>query len=382
MKYLLLIGLGIGFLLGTILIPAIIAVAFRKGFLDKPNDRKIHMSEIPRLGGTCFFPICLVVGALMISLGYKITTTKILLIFHASGIKILYGMVGAMVLFCFGLLDDLWGLRYRNKFIGQMLAGLLLCVGGVWLKDLHGLFGLHELPQWIGWPITIFAIVFVTNAINFIDGIDGLASSICFSTLAYFCYISYRLTNYDIAIVAVSVMGPLLAFMCFNLLGSARRHTKIFMGDTGSLFLGYFICTLGIIVSQMVSVAEGSFFGQFNPFAVAFAPLILPCFDVMRVVLVRKRQGKNPFVADKNHIHHKFLSLGLSQHQTLALVLLMTALYAALTIWLTQFMNINLVLLVVLALWTLMNFALRNKFPVAVAARAPKKNKNKKKTRI
>ena len=95
--------------------------------------------------------------------------------------------------------------------------------------------------------------MFVTNAINFIDGIDGLASSICFGTLAYYCYVSYTLTNYDIAIVSVSVMGPLLAFMCFNLLGSARRHTKIFMGDTGSLFLGYFIYTQGIIVSQMVS---------------------------------------------------------------------------------------------------------------------------------
>ena len=116
--------------------------------------------------------------------------------------------------------------------------------------------------------------------------------------------------------------------------------------------------------------------------AVAFAPLILPCFDVMRVVLVRKRQGKNPFVADKNHIHHKFLSLGLNQHQTLALVLLMTMTYAVLTVWLTRYMNINLVLLLVLVLWTLMNFALRNKFPKEVYSRASKKNKNKKKRRI
>ncbi len=359
MKYLLLIGLCIGFVLGTALIPAIIAVSFRKGFLDKPNARKIHTSDIPRLGGTCFFPVCLVVGALMVSLGYRITTEHILQLFHYSGIPILYGMVGAMVLFCFGLLDDIWGLRYRTKFIAQIMAGLLLCVGGVWLKDLHGLFGLHELPIWVGWPVTIFAIVFVTNAINFIDGIDGLASSVCFFTLAYFALLFYRLEAYDYAIVSVTVMGPLLAFMCFNLLGSARRHTKTFMGDTGSLFLGYVICILGIVVSRKVGVEESNL-SQFNPMAVAFAPLILPCFDVMRVVLVRKRQGNNPFIADKNHIHHKFLSLGLNQHVVLVIVLLLTAAYAVMTVLLTRVMNVNVVLLLMLVLWTLMNFALKN----------------------
>ena len=363
MKYLLLIEFGLGFVIGLLLIPAIIKVSFKKGFLDKPNERKIHSVNIPRLGGTCFYPVSMLVGAVMMSVGFNYFTHDILRLFHLSGIKILYGLVGAFVLFCFGVIDDLWGLRYRTKFIGQIVAAALLCVGGMWLNDLYGLFGLHQLPVWLGWFVTIFAIVFITNAINFIDGIDGLASSICFITLAFYAYLFYSFKAYDYSIVSVAVMGPLMAFLCYNIFGSSKRHTKTFMGDTGSLYLGFVICALGIALIRIIAASpETGLIPSFNPMAVAFAPMILPCFDVMRVVLVRYRQGKNPFLADKNHIHHKFLSLGLSQHVVLLIVLLLMVVFAILTIWLSKYVNVNLVLLIMLAVWCLMNFLLKNNY--------------------
>ena len=118
MKYLLLIGFAVGFLLGALLVPAIISLSFKKGFLDKPNERKIHHINVPRLGGTCFFPIAMLVGAIMINVAHNVNIPEILKVFHYNGINILYGLVGALALFGFGLVDDLWGLRYRTKFIG------------------------------------------------------------------------------------------------------------------------------------------------------------------------------------------------------------------------------------------------------------------------
>lgn len=366
MKYFLLIGFALGFVVGVILIPAIISLSFRKGFLDKPDERKIHHINVPRLGGTCFYPIAMLVGAVMISMAPRFNIPNILQVFHYTGINILYGLVGALLLFGFGVIDDLWGVRYRTKFIGQIVAGVLLFVGGTWLVDLHGMFGFHEVSNWMGMLITIFAIVFVTNAINFIDGIDGLASTICFFVLAYFAAVFYLLHAYDFTIVTVATMGPLFAFMMYNIFGSAKRHTKTFMGDTGSLFLGYLICALGIALNRILSlpsstIVELPYLNDFNPMALSFAPIILPCLDVIRVVLVRHRQGKNPFIADKNHIHHKFLSMGLDQHVVLAIVVLMAVAFSALTIWLSKYLNINIVLLIVVVLWTAINFLVKNK---------------------
>lgn len=358
MVLLLTLTLLFGFILALLIEPIIIKISFKKGFFDKPNERKIHHStHIPRLGGICFLPITAIVCTVMLSAGFRLEKHWIIDIFSPHQMHFLYFAVSAFVLFCFGALDDLWGVRYRTKFIGQVIAGIILCVSGMWISDLHGLFGLHHISPVLGFPITIFAIVFITNAINFIDGIDGLASSICMLALAYFTIVFYLNDNYDYAIISVALAGPVLGFMLFNLFGNPDRRTKIFMGDTGSLFLGFALCVLGVAMNRYTG---GN--AHYNSFVLGFAPVILPCFDVMRVVLVRRRQGRNAFIADKNHIHHKFMSLGLSQHVVLIIVDILTIVFAAMAIVMAQYINVNIVLIVLLLMWTGLNIILPNHF--------------------
>lgn len=350
----------LGFLLSLSLIPLIIKISFKKGFFDKPDERKIHISKnIPRLGGLCFLPVLAIVMTVVLSIGYKMSAPWILDVFNQHESHFLYGMISAFILFCFGALDDLWGVRYRTKFVGQILAGVLLCVSGLWISDLQGLFGLKTIPPVVGYPITIFAIVYITNAINFIDGIDGLASSICLMALIYFSVAFYSIGLYDYSLIALVIAGPVLGFMLFNLFGKPENHTKIFMGDTGSMFLGFVLSVLGIALNKYL---DGSVSQNYNAFVMGFAPVILPCFDVLRVVFVRKRLGRNTFYADKNHIHHKFLSLGLSPYTVLLIVDFLTIIFAAIAIILSKYVNVNITLVVLLLLWTVMHVLLPNHF--------------------
>lgn len=340
-------------------IPVIIEISFRKGFFDKPNERKVHRSKkIPRLGGLSFFPITALVFAIVLSFGFRISSEFwILKIFDVHASHFLYGAVGAFILFCLGALDDIWGVRYRTKFIGQILAGTLLCLSGLWIYNLHGLFGIERITVVWGFPITIFAIVFITNAINFIDGIDGLSSSISLIAFAYYVCAFVYLEIYDYALLTMAVAGPVAAFMFYNLFGNPEKHTKTFMGDTGSLFLGFILSILGIALNRF----SGNN-GVYNPMTLGFAPMILPCFDVLRVVLVRHRQRHNPFVADKNHIHHKFMSIGLSQHVVLVIVDILTVIFAALAIFLARYINVNITLIILLVIWTIMHIIIPNRF--------------------
>ena len=344
----------ISFLSALLLLPVIIKLSFKKGFLDKPNERKIHSINVPRLGGTTFLPMCGIAFVCAIVLAYSFDVEAFITDFELHKTHYQLGLVGAILLYFVGVYDDLWGVRYRNKFLAQICAGLLLCLSGFWIDNLYGIFGLHELTPWLGWPITIFAIVYVTNAINFIDGIDGLAGCLCAFALLYDVVLLYVFGRnaHDLLVVTLSALGPLVAFLWYNLFGNAKRHTKTFMGDTGSLFMGYVLCALGIGILRCYHASP-----SYNPMVLGFAPMVLPCFDVIRVVLKRLKQGANPFIADKNHIHHKFLSHGLSQHNVLIIVLLLSMLLSALTILLSVLFNVNVVLLIMLVFWMVFNMA-------------------------
>lgn len=358
MKLLLLLTFFLGLAMAIVLIPVIINVSFKKGFFDKPNDRKVHESNnIPRLGGVCFFPITTFVFTMVLTIGFRMSESWILSIFDIHVSHFLYGAACAFILFCLGVLDDIWGVRYRAKFIGQIIAGILLCLSGLWIYNLHGIFGVERIPAYIGFPITIFAIVFITNAINFIDGIDGLASSISLLALVYYMFGFMYFEKYDYALLAMAVAGPVAGFMIYNLFGKPQRHTKIFMGDTGSLFLGFVLSVLGIALNRFAGNN-----GVYNPMTLGFAPMLLPCFDVVRVVLVRHRQGHNPFIADKNHIHHKLVSMGMSQHVVLIIVDLLTILFAFLAILLARYINVNLTLILLSVMWIIMHIILPNHF--------------------
>lgn len=317
----------------------IVKSAYRLRLFDKPNERKIHTTKIPRLGGLIIFPTILV-GLLLL----KLLAPAFFKHIFISNELLIYGLLASLaVVFICGLVDDIVGIRYRNKFVAQILAGIALCSCGIVIDDLHGLFLIGRLHPAAAWLLTIFTVIFVTNAINFIDGIDGLAGNL--TIMALICYgIIFVMTETTIMILlCIFVAISLIALLIHNMLGRADRHTKVFMGDGGSLTLGVFLCMCAITVNH---VAVHDEYVSINPSIYAIAPLLLPCFDVVRVVLYRYIHGKNVFKADKSHIHHKFLELGFTQFQTLLIILAINAVMLTVAFTMAPHVGCNIVVLV------------------------------------
>lgn len=334
-------------LISWAMLKQVIAVCYHHGIFDSHDERKIHTGNIPRMGGIVFFPavaITLLLVTLFSSLfGYRDVGELMIL----KGAKLIAILCALFIMFVFGLADDFKGVRFRTKFISQIIAALILCLAGLWLKDLHGIFGLHQISPWLGWPITVFAVMFVINALNFIDGIDGQAASLSILALTYYTVIFIVIRHFDFGILSLSFIGTIVPFLLYNLTGSVNRKSKIFMGDTGSTMLGTILLVLGVELNDALATVNQ----PFNPMVIAFSPLILPCYDVMRIVIERIRNGKSPFKPDNNHIHHKLLYLLHKQHYVLPVVLCMSITITTITILLSMIMNVNLALLCSLVIW-------------------------------
>ncbi len=351
--------------ISSIAIPGIIRFAFKKHLFDEHDERKIHTGAVPRLGGVAFFPVAFFTMAIVIALSYMLANythhANVIFISHfvnadwiiGAGPAILLGLCAVMILYATGIIDDLRGLRYREKFLAQILAGVLVCLSGIFIEDLHGLFGLHVIPAWAGWIITIFSIVFITNAINFIDGIDGLASSICSIALIYFAVNFAILGRLGYAMLSIAILGAVLPFLWYNVFGTVERHNKIFMGDTGSLFLGLVLATLGTVLNNIDIKWTTSWHP--NAFILAFAPLAVPCYDVLRVVLHRVRNHRNAFKPDRNHFHHKLMDCGFNQHGALGVLLLVDTVMIATTVLTSIVVEPNVVLVVSLLAWSMLS---------------------------
>lgn len=203
-----------------------------------------------------------------------------------------FGFCTIMMLYLVGMADDLIGIRYRAKFAIQIICGVLVIAGGLWINDLHGLLFIHTLPEWIGYPITLFAVVFIINAINLIDGIDGLASGLCGVAMLFmdWCFYNRRIHLCPARFCDTWSARPLFYY---NVFGDPAKKNKIFMGDTGSLTIGMMTCILSLKLLDGFPVNHSM--QQPNAFFLAYSPLIIPCFDVVRVYLHRVRNGKNPF---------------------------------------------------------------------------------------
>lgn len=312
------INLATAFLLSIVLtltvIPRILKLAFRHKIFDEPDERKIHKRQVPRLGGLAFVPVIFAAMAILIMLNVATGSFQICqtLISETRHFACSFGAIA--IAYIVGIIDDLHGVRYPLKFAVQITCGILLVTGGIVINDLHGLFFIHEIPLWISAPLTIFITVFVINAINLIDGIDGLAAGIC--TLAYLLY-GVEFIQYGKALDSVlsfACIGSILPFFYYNVFGRAEKGKKIFMGDTGSMTLGVVICIESIRLISTVTPQEH----HANPLVMAFAPLLIPCMDVARVFFFRIAHGKSPFLPDKKHIHHLLLAAGMSQWQAMA----------------------------------------------------------------
>jgi UDP-GlcNAc:undecaprenyl-phosphate/decaprenyl-phosphate GlcNAc-1-phosphate transferase len=340
--------------IAMMVLPNILLISHKKRLFDMPDKRKVHHSPIPRLGGLAFFPVML------------ITMGGLVLIYHLMGLssgsmhgevpyEFLALLVGSMMLFLVGLADDLIGVGYKKKFLVQIVAASLLVASGVWIKSLDGLFGVYQVSPWFGMPFTVLIVVYVTNAINLIDGIDGLASGLCAISLVALAGLHIWLHLFSFALLCIAALGVIIPFWFYNVFGNAMRGRKLFMGDSGSLSLGYIISFLMIHLST-VDVHPRAV-SDYN-MVLAFTTMLVPLLDVVRVVGHRLRCKKNPFLPDKNHIHHKLLRCGLKVRQVMVAICVLSLMFILINVALIGDVNITYILGIDIAIWLVFHVAL------------------------
>ena len=258
--------------LGQIIIPNILLVSFRKRLFDMPDPRKVHHNLVPRLGGVSFFPVVLFCVCLFIGLRILLGGTVESLFPPGTTPELLLFTAGLTLLYIVGVADDLIGVRYFKKFIVQLFAAMMLPLSELYINNLYGLFGIYDLSPFLGIPLTLLLVVFITNAINLIDGIDGLASGLSMVALAVFggLFIYYGWWVY--ALVAFVSIGMLIPFFSYNVFGNAARGRKIFMGDTGSLMLGYLLSLFTVKYCMYTGDTPTETIG--SPVLVAFSVLL------------------------------------------------------------------------------------------------------------
>ena len=344
------VGFLMAVLLGQIIIPRILVISHRKRLFDQPDSRKVHHRPISRLGGVTFFPVILIVmctiGLLQFYEMENITSSVIS--------ESLCLVAGLMLLYMIGVCDDLIGVRYRRKFEVQILAAAFLPFAGLSIQNLGGLFGWYEISPLVGVPLTMLLTVFLINAINLIDGIDGLASGLCMVAITLFGVSFAWHGSWMYALLAFASVGVLVPFFFYNVFGNANRGHKIFMGDTGSLTLG-FILSVMVVKYVSVMVHESSRLDG-APVVMAFSVLLVPSLDVCRVVLNRFRRRVHPFKPDKSHIHHKFLNMGFTPRRSMILIQLMAVAFIVLTLVLLRIgLLAPVVFMLDILVWTLMN---------------------------
>lgn len=334
--------------MGKVIIPYIMLVTFRKRLFDPIDARKTHKGIVPRLGGVAFVPVQCCLLTLAVIMMYKFDYVD----FHYKTPTLipmfLLLMCGLVLLFMLGIGDDLIGVNYKWKFIVQILVACLLPLSDLWINDLYGILKITYIPAWIGMPLTVFVVVLIMNAVNLIDGIDGLCSGLimvgCLTLGGLFIYYQAWLH----AIFAFITAGVLIPFFYYNVFGASKRRRRIFMGDTGSLTLGFSISFLAISYAmnnhQIKPFSEGAI-------VVAFSTVLIPVLDVARVMLWRFRHGHPIFLPDRNHIHHKFLRAGFSHHKSMMLILLMAFLFGLFNIVMVEFISNNVVLFLDIVLW-------------------------------
>lgn len=329
---------------GFIFIPIILNFCKEKRLYDMPNYRKSHKNAIPRLGGISFIPSMLV--AFIIALSLLNNNNKGLTINLWS----LYFLLGATLIYSIGIIDDIIGLPATTKFIVQIIAACFMPISGLFINNMYGFCGIWEIPSYLGWFITVFIIVFINNSLNLIDGIDGLAGGIAMIALTGFGYLFGQQGVWSYVILIAGLIGVLVPYQYFNILGKTEKNRKIFMGDSGSLTLGYI---LGFLFVKYSMDNPNVMHFRTDGLLLAYTLLIVPTFDVARVILIRMRNRKPIFRADKNHIHHKLMKAGMSQHQAMISILLISILFIIINTVLYHFFYATFIVLIDIILYTM-----------------------------
>jgi UDP-GlcNAc:undecaprenyl-phosphate/decaprenyl-phosphate GlcNAc-1-phosphate transferase len=326
------------FIVTLLAIPPIISLIKRYKLYDMPNSRKEHLLPIPTMGGIA------IVGGMI---------TSLLLWFPFSNeLGQIAFFFSIAALFGLGIMDDLKDLSAKYKFVVQIGLAALIAISGIRITSFDGLFGITELPLSAQYSFTILAIVGITNAFNLIDGIDGLAGGLSFMsliTLGLFLTIS---GDANTALVAFALAGGVLAFLYFNF-----NPAKIFMGDTGSLILGFVIAVLCIRLLQVNVFAPNAVLTHAPMFVLGI--VMIPVFDTLRVFAIRIWRGQSPFVADKTHIHHLLTNSGFS-HVFATRVICFVHAFILIEVYLLQNMRQELTLLFLVSFMILIILILKH----------------------
>lgn len=354
--YFLIIAFGMSAIMGWVIIPRILLISHKKKLYDIPDYRKIHDTPIPRLGGISFFPVITITISLLMAVRYIVGLDIIHVPERIVLIEFLCLLTGSCILYIVGVGDDLIGIHYRSKFIAQILSALLLVVSGLWLRDLDGFLGINFIRARYSIPITLFIVVFLTNAINLIDGVDGLASGLSSLSLIIFGLIFIHQRQLIYALVAFSTLGVLVPFFIYNVFGNQKHGHKLFMGDTGSLTLGFILSFLAL----RICLTGARHPNESNLAVVAISSLIVPAFDVIRVALHRIRKHRSPFLPDRNHIHHKLLRAGLRKRYVTLAIVSLALFYVILNAFLNKLCNITILFAIDFALYVLLHLIINH----------------------
>lgn len=358
----------VAFLLSAMIIPYVLLITYRKRLFDPIDGRKLHKSIIPRLGGVAFVPIQCCILTITIVCIYKIPFIAGLIGNLNVNTPVVFPMFmmlmcGYVILYLVGVADDLVGVSNKSKFLVQLLVSSFLPLSGLWINNLYGVGFIIELSPWVGIPLTIFLTILIINAINLIDGLDGLCSGLvslaCLVFGVLFCYYGAWIH----ALLAFITLAVLLPFFYYNVYGVSKRKRRIFMGDTGSTTLGYTLAFLAVSFSMhevgIKDFSEGAI-------VVAASVLIVPVFDVARVMIIRFMSGQSIFKPDRNHLHHKLIRAGFSPGVAMVSIIIFSVFYAVFNIVLVQYISNNVLLLLDSLIWILVtivfNKLVENKF--------------------
>lgn len=297
-----LIAFSLSILLSYLCYPVIIRISKAKRLMSKPNHRSVHRFKTPNLGGIGIF---IAINLIITFLGNYFQDSTLL------------SLIGAItILFFTGLTDDLVGLKPKSKILCQVIASLsIIFITDLRITSLYGLLGVFELSYPFSIMLTVFFFVLLINAYNLIDGVDGLAGSYAIAVTMFFGLFYFANGNKSMFFLSISIVGSLISFLIFNL----SKKEKIFMGDTGSMVIGFLLAYQAI---NFMSVDFNPNFMIQNTKSPIFilALFSFPLIDTARVFLLRLMKRKSPFTADKNHIHHVFLEYGLKHWKIAALI--------------------------------------------------------------
>ncbi|PJA08894.1 MAG: undecaprenyl/decaprenyl-phosphate alpha-N-acetylglucosaminyl 1-phosphate transferase [Flavobacteriales bacterium CG_4_10_14_0_2_um_filter_32_8] len=308
------------FIIVLISTPSFIKIAIHKRLFDEPSeDRKIHTRRVPLMGGMMIF-------------GGTLFSFLLWLPVNEMGV-IKFLIPSLLIMFFVGMKDDIIGTAPTKKLVAHLVvAFIMVLMADVRLTSLHGLFGVREIPDWAGIMLSIFTYIVVINAFNLIDGVDGLAAGVGLIATVVFGFWFYYAGDWTYSVLSFSLAGALLGFLIYNF-----NPAKIFMGDTGSLIIGFLIAVMAIELVEYHAQGLPLIINNISKPILSMSILVYPLIDTIRVFTLRAIKGVSPFTADRNHIHHKLIDLGLSQKQTVFIIYFFNLLIIGAAVFSQQF---------------------------------------------